>query len=315
MSAFLDALHSGRVLLMDGAMGTELQKAGLRDDEIGTAWNLLHPERVRAVHQAYRDAGAEVFLTNTFLIGADAYRTALRSAGTPYRLHESWRVALDLLPADVPFRLADFGPVFGSGKGREFDKLGRIWAPSNPARFRNCLELDPGREPHAVLLETCSTPRVRFAVRYLLDSSVIPVLLSLTYTRDPADGLVTYGGQTPEWFASRAAEYGIVALGVNCGRDVGMDETIEIVRRYRAVTDLPLFARPNAGTPTRDGDRWVYPLTPEAMAARLPELLEAGARMVGGCCGTTPAHIAACKPVIDAWNARLTSPERQRGGS
>jgi 5-methyltetrahydrofolate--homocysteine methyltransferase len=86
-----------------------------------------------------------------------------------------------------------------------------------------------------------------------------------------------------------------------------MDEMIEIIRRYRQVTDLPLFARPNAGTPTRAGDRWVYPHTPEQMAARLPELLEAGVNMVGGCCGTTPEHIAAFKPIIDEWNAKAST--------
>lgn len=72
------------------------------------------------------------------------------------------------------------------------------------------------------------------------------------------------------------------------------------------MTDLPLFARPNAGTPSRLGDRWVYPHTPHAMAARLSELLEAGVRMIGGCCGTTPEHIAAIRPVIDDWNRRQT---------
>jgi methionine synthase I (cobalamin-dependent) len=83
---------------------------------------------------------------------------------------------------------------------------------------------------------------------------------------------------------------------------MGMTEIIEIIRRYRDYTDLPLFARPNAGTPKRVRNRWVYPHTPEAMAARLPELLKAGVSMVGGCCGTTPAHVAAFKPIVDAWN-------------
>ena len=83
-----------------------------------------------------------------------------------------------------------------------------------------------------------------------------------------------------------------------------MDELIEIVRHYRRATDLPLFARPNAGTPARVDGRWVYPHTPEDLAARLPELLEAGVSMVGGCCGTTPDHIAALRPVIDKWNKK-----------
>ena len=102
-------------------------------------------------------------------------------------------------------------------------------------------------------------------------------------------------------------EIGVSALGVNCGRDIGMDDIIEIVRRYRQVTDLPLFARPNAGTPVCEGDRWVYPLTPAEMARRLPELLEAGISMVGGCCGTTPEHIAAMRPVVEQWNRNQAS--------
>jgi 5-methyltetrahydrofolate--homocysteine methyltransferase len=153
------------------------------------------------------------------------------------------------------------------------------------------------------LLETCSTPRVRYALARLKRWHGCPLLLSLTYRRDDAGRLVTLSSHPPEWFARRAAQWGLAALGVNCGRDIGLDEIIEIVRRYRNETDLPLFARPNAGTPRREGNRWVYPLTPRAFAERLPQLLEAGVAMVGGCCGTTPEHIAALRPVVDRWNA------------
>ena len=94
----------------------------------------------------------------------------------------------------------------------------------------------------------------------------------------------------------------VAALGVNCGREIEMNEIVEIIRRYREVTKIPLFARPNAGTPERTGSVWHYPRTPEAMASCLPELLEAGVSMVGGCCGTTPEHIAAFRQVIEDWN-------------
>jgi 5-methyltetrahydrofolate--homocysteine methyltransferase len=122
----------------------------------------------------------------------------------------------------------------------------------------------------------------------------------LTYRRDASGRLVTHSGHAPETYARHAESHGVAALGVNCGRDIGMGDIIEIIRRYRHETDLPLFARPNAGTPTKQGDSWVYPHTPVAMAARLPELLEAGASMIGGCCGTTPEHIAAFRAVIAA---------------
>jgi 5-methyltetrahydrofolate--homocysteine methyltransferase len=113
----------------------------------------------------------------------------------------------------------------------------------------------------------------------------------------------------------RKVRHGLAALGgVNCGRDVGMGELIEIVRRYRAVTDLPLFARPNAGTPARRGEDWVYPESPAALAERLPELLEAGVALVGGCCGTTPSHIAAFRAVVEAWNGRPGQRSPSGGG-
>jgi 5-methyltetrahydrofolate--homocysteine methyltransferase len=303
MSRFLEALHSGRVLLMDGAMGTELQKAGLRDGENGAAWNLLHPERIEAVHRAYVRAGAEVLLTNTFLINAASYSTQLWAAGVIPAHPTGWCEALARTGSGGHFRLAAVGPVSG-GTRREFDDL-KVWASPD----RDCHNHRHGEHPapDAALVETCSTPRVRHAMQHLRRWCDLPLLLSLTFLRDESGKLVTYSGHSPEWFARRAGDYGIVALGVNCGRDIGMDDIIEIIRRYRAVTDLPLFARPNAGTPKRKGKRWVYPLTPEAMAARLPELLEAGVSMVGGCCGTTPEHIAALKPIIDARNARRTA--------
>jgi 5-methyltetrahydrofolate--homocysteine methyltransferase len=297
MADLLTTLRSGRVLLMDGAMGTELQRAGLRPVENAAAWNVLHPERVRAVHQAYLAAGAEVLLSNTFLIHCTSYGEG--HVGLPWY---GWVAAFDVLGPTAAYRLAAVGPVAGDPAGREFDDLAWLDIPD---RCRRRSRHDCCHVPDGALLETCSTPRVRYALQALQRRTTgLPLLLSLTFHRGPDGRLVTASGHAPEWFARRAEGYGAAALGVNCGRDIGMDDVIEIIRRYRQETDLPLFARPNAGTPQRVGDRWVYPHTPAEMAARLPEMLEAGVRMVGGCCGTTPEHIAACRPVVDAWNVR-----------
>ncbi len=298
MSRFLDALRSGRVLLMDGAMGTELQRVGLRPGENAATWNLLHPEKVRAVHQAYLDAGAEVLLTNTFLINASSFCEALWRANRQCDLPIAWRQSLGLIHPAAPYRVAAVGPVAGDPSRREFDTLNRFIVVDHRGP-------PPGGYPfpHAVLIETCSTPRVRFALARLRGYEGRR-LLSLAYGRNAAGELVTASGHSPEWFARRARTYGADALGVNCGQDIGMDEIIEIIRRYRQESDLPLFARPNAGTPRKEGDQWIYPHSPEEMAERLPELLEAGVCMVGGCCGTTPAHIAAFRKVVDEWNRK-----------
>jgi 5-methyltetrahydrofolate--homocysteine methyltransferase len=302
MADLLAALRSGRVLLMDGAMGTELRRRGLKPGENASTWVVLHPGKVRAVHQAYLAAGAEVLMTNTFMAAAKSYGQAMWQNGRTWEVERPWLEGCALIGPAARFRVASHGPVLGADAGREFADLRRFYVPTRCNNF----------QPHpcchvtdAVLLETCSTPRVRFALRTLRQHAPErPLLLSLTYLRDGRGRLVTQSGHSPEWFAERAKGYGADALGVNCGRDIGMDEVIEIVRRYRAVTDLPLFARPNAGTPTQKGKRWAYPQAPEAMAARLPELLEAGVSMVGGCCGTAPEHIAAFRPVIDKWNRR-----------
>jgi 5-methyltetrahydrofolate--homocysteine methyltransferase len=130
------------------------------------------------------------------------------------------------------------------------------------------------------------------------------VLVSLTY-RPAFDAYRTAGlafWNKPEDYAMFARRYNVAALGVNCGQDVHMDATASIVQLYRRGTGLPLFARPNAGTPRHDDGRFVYPRLPAEMAEGLPKLLEAGACLVGGCCGTTPDHIGAFRKVVDDWN-------------
>jgi methionine synthase I (cobalamin-dependent) len=289
MSRLLEVLHSGRVLLMDGAMGTELQRAGIAEGECYEAWNLTHPEEVRAIHLAYANAGAEVLLTNTFQSNPDA----LHRRGVKREMFPAYNAAALELVRSVSARrgfvLGDIGPWSGTP------------VPETIAVLRSLAAAD------GILLETFSDLAAAGYVNWVSEQTCqrVPILLSLSYYRDSLGRLLTQSGHEPEVLARHAVAGRVAALGVNCGKDIGMDDIIEIVRRYRSVTDLPLFARPNAGTPTREGERWIYPLTPQALAARLPELLEAGVCMVGGCCGTTPEHIAACRPVIDAWNAQL----------
>jgi 5-methyltetrahydrofolate--homocysteine methyltransferase len=275
---------------MDGAMGTELQRAGLPSGECGACWNLTEPERVRMIHQAYVDAGAQCLLTNTFQANATSLAKQSLSEELEAINHSALQLARSVA-GPQRFVLADIGPIEGE------------WGRQQIVPMVQAL-----RSADALLLETYSDLHGLWLVKYAclpaLGEDDLPVLLSVTYKRTAAGVLTTQGGQPPEVYGRLARQYGVFALGVNCGRDIGMTETIEIIRRYRQVTDLPLFARPNAGTPERVGDRWVYPVTPAQMASRLPELLEAGVAMVGGCCGTTPAHIAALRPIVDEWNAR-----------
>jgi 5-methyltetrahydrofolate--homocysteine methyltransferase len=290
MSPFLQAMRSGRVLLMDGAMGTELQRAGLRDGECGESWNLTHPERVQAIHQSYSDAGAEILLTNTFQ--ADCGN--LDRSGLTNRFDELWERAIQLARSGSPQGarvVADLGP-FDVRSPEECRRLAAACSRADGIIIETLTNLDGG-------------PTYLYKALHERDPA-IPYLVSFTFLKHETGDIRTRRGQTPEECAWLARQAGANALGVNCGPDIGMSEVSEVVRRYRQRLgdSLPLFARPNAGTPKRTSAGWVYPQSPEMMAAGLPELLEAGVNMVGGCCGTTPAHIAAFRTVVDRWNDR-----------
>lgn len=280
MSRLLAALRPGRVLLMDGAMGTELMRRGARPGaECLEAWNLTRPDEVAAVHAAYRAAGAECLLTNTFQAGP----AALARHGVAARLAEVWHAALRLARArpGAPLVLADVGPLAA--------------ADADPV-------LAACRGADGLLLETWSDldalPRLAERNR-AQPGPPLPLLVSFTFRRsDPGAVPRTFGGATPEECARAAAACGADVLGVNCGAALGPDDLVAVLERYRAVTDQPLLVRPNAGTPVSAADGPHYPLTPAALAAALPRLLRAGATLVGGCCGTTPAHVAACRAVL-----------------
>ncbi len=277
MGDLVSELRSGRVLLMDGAMGTELQHhTESVHVECGEHCNLSQPEVVRSIHRAYVDAGADVLLTNTF----QANPTALARRVRQESLHQVWHAAIELARAERPrFVLADVGPI----ENCTWEIAASIMA--------ECQDVD------GLLLETWSSIDAlkRFADQR--GSASVPLLVSFTYHR--TGDLTTFIGASPEECAGMANEYGAAAIGANCGKEIGMRDMFEIVKRYHEVCDLPVFVRPNAGSPAKVGLQ--YPRTPAAMASALTPLLEEGIAMIGGCCGTTPEHIRQFRWVLDDW--------------
>ena len=266
MSRLKEALAAGKPILMDGAMGTELLRAGV---DPGPAVNFNHPEIVQRIHESYVGAGARVLLTNTFQIKPGTRGRVIAAA---VRLARGAAHAEQIVVASVGMPLAE--PDSGS-------LLSRI----------------PFDELDGILLETQSNLSITESLAVAVRLSV-PVMVSMTFRGEAEGRLETVSGLTPEAVATSAQHAGIAMLGVNCGRDISLADTITILQAYRSVCHLPLFVRPNAGTPTRVGDRLVYPVTPEEMAAWVPEAIRAGAIMIGGCCGTTPDHIAACREAL-----------------
>lgn len=277
---------------MDGAMGTELLRAGVDPLDFGETDRAAWRAAARSVHRSYVKVGARILLTASFQVNPCSLQRAGRLNSVVHTLLQEAVADARAMSSPGALVLGDIGPLATIPANEEFP----------PEWLEDVVHGLAGAD--ALLLETCSTPSAFRAagIAHALSQGSQPVLLSMTFRKGRNGTLQCTNGLMPEEIACMARDYHLAALGVNCGRELGLEDVTEVVRRYRSCTDLPLFARPNAGTPVRMGDAWDYPLTPSAMAAQLPGLLEAGVAMVGGCCGTTPAHIAAMRPVVEAWN-------------
>lgn len=287
---FVRTLSQG-VLLADGAMATELQRNGLGLGACATLWNVDAPDRVLAVHRAYVDAGATVLLTNTFLAG----RLALERHGAAHRVRELNGAAVNLartaLGDHAGTVLGNIGPFGG--------KLGEVATGTVSQAFREHADalLEAGCD--GLALETFTTlEELDLAVRAAKESGANLVIASLAF--DGVDGVLrTLNGVTPERAGAYLRDCGADVVGLNCGADLDVAAAANALRVLSRDCGLPLYAKPNAGTPALENGRIAYRRSAESMAADLQLLVEAGARIIGGCCGTTPEHIRAFRTVLD----------------
>ena len=267
-----------RIVLLDGAMGTQLQARGLAPGELPETWNLTRPEDVQAIHEAYLAAGADVVTTNTF--GANALKYGEDAAAVV-------RAGVEIARAAV--RKAGRGLV-----ALDLGPTGRLLRPYGDLDFADAVALyaqaaEAGRAAGAdlALVETMSDAYELKAAVLAAKEAGLPVLA--TVTLDEAGRLLS--GADVQVVAALLEGLGVMAMGMNCG--LGPREMLRQMAALRAATDLPLLVQPNAGLPREEGGVAHYNVSPEEFAAAMAEICGAGAWMVGGCCGTTPAHIAA----------------------
>jgi 5-methyltetrahydrofolate--homocysteine methyltransferase len=291
----LDAIQA-RVLLGDGAMGTQLQQAGLESGGCGEAWNLDHPGRVLAIQRAYAEAGADCVLSNTF----GASRIMLERHGEGARVaainEAGARIAREAFGARDGFVLGDVGPFGGL-----MEPYGEV-APSRVEQaFREQAQALVRGGVDAIIIETqTALEELEIAIAAAKEAGAPAVIGSLAYDKmADEDEVRTMMGVSPEMAAEFMAARGVDVLALNCGTGVDMAMAADVVRRYRSVSGLPVMAQPNAGQPVLEDFKVVYRETPEQMARDLPALLAAGVNIVGGCCGSTPAHIRRFREVLD----------------
>lgn len=302
----LDAVAE-RILLSDGAMGTQLQGAGLESGGCGDAWNIDHPDRILAIQRRYVDAGSDCLITNTF----GACRVMLErydEGGRVEAINEAGaRVARAAFGDKPGFVLGDIGPFGGL-----MEPYGDIPRATVEAAFREQARGLAAGGVDAIIIETqTSLDELALAIAAAREAGVPVVIGSLAFDKMLDEPEVrTMMGVSPEQAAEVMAVQGVDILGLNCGTGVDMAMAADVVRRYRSVSGLPVMAQPNAGNPELVNFEVVYHETPGHMAAGVPGLLEAGARIVGGCCGSTPDHIRLFRQVINANQPFYEAPRR-----
>lgn len=282
-----EALLAAGPVLADGAMGTMLFAAGLEAGEAPERWNLDNPDQVRAVHRGYLKAGARIILTNSF--GGNRFRLALHGlqdrvaevnlAAARLASHEIAAAGVDALAA------GDIGP-----SGELLVPLGTLDPDAAADAFAEQAAALVAGGVHLLWIETMSDLReLEAAVRGARRAAPeIPIVATMSFdTRGR-----TMMGVTPTQAAETLAGLRVDALGANCGR--GPEEALAAVEAMgRAEPHLPIVAKPNVGLPELVGMRAVYRTEPAAMAEWARRFRDAGAKIIGACCGSTPAHVAA----------------------
>ena len=276
-------------LLADGAMGTELAAARIHHERCFDELNLSAPALIEDIHCSYIAAGAALIETNTF--GANRIRLAPYGFDRVQDINaQGVRIAHDAARAmgEPVLVAAAVGPI-----GQDLEPVGSISLADARAAFFEQISALLEAGPDLLLFETFSGLReLAEAVAVARGLGDLPVMAQLTFT---ADGR-TPAGEGPEAVARELERLGVAAIGVNCG--VGPQVALDVVQALRRTTRLPISAQPNAGLPSRAGGRSFYLATPAYFGEYARRFMDAGVRLVGGCCGTTPAHIAAMRDAL-----------------
>jgi methionine synthase I (cobalamin-dependent) len=282
MATPAELVTASSCVLADGAWGTEFQKLGLEPGSSPERWNLEYPERVAQVARSYVDSGAQVVLTNTF--GGSTFILARHDLAD--RLEEVNRRGAEISREAADGRALVFGSMGPTGKllqtGEVSEEEIRVsYSRQSEALWRGGAD--------AILIETMiDVEEMKLAARAAREATPLPIVLSMTFDSGK-EKTQTMMGVTPEQAAEQMERAGAWVVGANCG--LGPEFYVRVCRKLRAATTLPIWIKANAGIPQMVGTEVVYPQSPQTFGEFALQLREAGANVIGGCCGTTPAHI------------------------
>lgn len=286
---FMDQIRAGKILLADGATGSNLQQRGLPNGKPGEMWVLENPDEIVRLASDFIHSGANIILTCTF----GASRLHLSQMGLANESERINRTAVELAQkatASSGVLIAgSIGPI-----GQMLEPFGTLSAQDAEITFAEQARWLADGGVDLIVIETqFDLAEAGAAVRAVRSVTTLPLVCSFSFDR----GTKTMMGVSAEKAARALNDSGVDLLGINCGRS--LDDNIKALRELREATTLPIWFKPNAGLPVMDETgNAVYQTTPQQMAENVTDWIAAGAQVIGGCCGTSPEHLAAIAEVV-----------------
>lgn len=278
-----DLLSSKRPVLLDGAMGTQLADAGL---DMGGQANVTHPDEVLSIHRQYVDCGARLLITNTLTMN----RVFLETHDPGLDVEAVNRAGLELARCAAGEDRYVLGDM--SSTGKMLEPLGDLSPATALEAFKEQAGILAQGQVDGFIIETMfDLQEALCALRACLEVATLPVIVSMSFCTSQKGGRTIMGNSAADCVRA-LTQAGACAIGANCG-DIDPFEMAEVVSLLHAATSLPIVAQPNAGKPRLVGRQALFDLSPAEFAAGINACREAGAQLIGGCCGTSPAHIRA----------------------
>lgn len=297
----LEALKERR-LVCDGAMGTQLFLAGLENGACGELWNITHPDRVLEIQRRYAEAGADCIITNSF----GGSRVSLKRHGhadEAVALNQaSVRIVREAFDKREGYVLGDIGPL-----GPLMEPYGDLSREDGQAALEEQARALVEAGADAIIIETqTSLDELGLAIDAAKGAGAPCIIASLAYDLSQDKSFyVTMMGVMPDQAAQFVEERGANVIALNCGTGMDMAGAASVARIYRDSCQLPVMVQPNAGLPVLEKGKAVYKQTPEDMVKDVPMALDAGANIIGSCCGSTPDHTRAIRRVVEEFNKGL----------
>jgi methionine synthase I (cobalamin-dependent) len=288
MKKLIEDLVKDGTIIRVGSWGTQLQELGLPVGDCPDIWNLTNPDLVEKVAKSYVDAGSKIILTNTFR----SNKIALNDFGFADKAKEINKAGVEISKKAANGKAFVFASAGPSGK---MLMTGEVSEDEIYDAFKEQSEAIADAGADGIIIETMSDlAEAQIALKAAKETG-LPVVVSMVFDSGK-DKEFTFMGNSPEQVSAELKEAGTDVIGANCGQ--GIEGFLNICKRLKASSELPIWIKPNAGMSEFNGTKAVYKTTPEDFTKYVPEILNAGADFIGGCCGTSPEFIKAISQKI-----------------